>query len=411
MSISFAALVGLLLTRQAWVRMLVVAALVWGGYIWANATVEFISFRQAFGAPWQRLASIMAGVILLDGLALAVMLGNRMRTYFHAGAQWAVPRAVLFMLTASGLAMIRSMTPFPMLLADRYLIGWGWLEIFGLALYAQWIGNLMLSPKGHRKYRPRIWEFFSVLFFLQLGLGLLGMDRMLMTGSLHLPVPALIAAGPVFRGSGFFMLILFGVTVMLVGSAWCSHLCYIGAWDDAMSSIGPRPAHSSVIGRLSMIGRGATLLLVLITAWILRWAGVPGITAVWFGVAFGLAGVGIMAFISRKSGMMVHCTAYCPMGLVGNLFGRISPWRIRIDADCTRCGACYSKCRYNALDEHRMELGSPALSCTLCGDCVSACAHQQIGYAFPGLSKETARTVFIVLVVSLHAIFVGVARM
>ena len=410
LSASFAALAGLLFTRQAWVRMLVVAALLWGGYVWANATVEFISFRQAFGFPWQRLACIMAGVILLDGLALAVMLGNRMRAYFSEGAGWAMPRAALFVLIALGLAMVRGMTPFPILLADRYLAGWGALEIFGLAFYGQWIGNLMLSPKGHRITRPRIWGFFSVLFFLQLGLGLLGMDRMLMTGSLHLPVPALIAAGPVFRGSGFFMPILFGVTILLVGSAWCSHLCYIGAWDDAMSRLGQRPAHSAVLDRLSLGGRGATLLLVLVSAWLLRWAGVPGITAVWFGVLFGLAGVGIMVFISRKSGMMVHCTAYCPMGLLGNLLGRISPWRIRVDADCTRCGACYSKCRYNALDEYRMELGSPALSCTLCGDCVSACTHQHIGYAFPGLSKENARTVFIVLVVSLHAIFLGVAR-
>ena len=98
------------------------------------------------------------------------------------------------------------------------------------------------------------------------------------------------------------------------------------------------------------------------------------------------------------------------MGLIANIFGRISPWRIRIGADCTRCGACYTRCRYNALDESRVEQGAPGLSCTLCGDCVSACAHEQIGYRFPGLSNEHARTVFIVLVVALHAVFLGVAR-
>ncbi|HDJ22855.1 MAG TPA: 4Fe-4S binding protein [Candidatus Aminicenantes bacterium] len=54
----------------------------------------------------------------------------------------------------------------------------------------------------------------------------------LMTGKLHLPVPALILAGPIYRGTLSFMLILFLVTIVLVGPAWCSHLCYVGAWDD-----------------------------------------------------------------------------------------------------------------------------------------------------------------------------------
>lgn len=126
---------------------------------------------------------------------------------------------------------------------------------------------------------------------------------------------------------------------------------------------------------------------------------------------FGLVGVGIMAFVSRKAGMMTHCITFCPMGLIANIMGKISPWRIRINSDCTKCGACYTRCRYNALDESRMELGRPALSCTLCGDCVSACVHKYIGYSFPGLSGENARTLFIVLVVTLHAIFLGVARM
>ncbi len=70
----------------------------------------------------------------------------------------------------------------------------------------------------------------------------------------------------------------------------------------------------------------------------------------------------------------------------------------------------FSVCRYNALDENQVVSGKPALSCTLCGDCVSACSHGQIGYSFPGLSGDAARSLFIVLIVSLHAIFLGVAR-
>jgi polyferredoxin len=407
---SLASLAGLLLARRAWVRPVAVAALLWGGFVWAQATVDFIGFRRAFDLPWLRLAWIMGGVISLDGLGLLSLFARGLDGWFVRDREWARPRAAMFLLTVFSLAMARNHVDFPILLADRYLPGWGWLEIFLLGLYAQWIGSLMRTPKGHRTVRPRIWGLFSAVFFLQLALGLMGMDRMLMTGALHLPVPAMIAAGPVFRGGGYFMLVLFGATLLLVGPAWCSHLCYIGAWDDAMSRFGPRPAPSKALRALNLCGRGGTLILAVGGAWGLRALGVPGASAVLFGAAFGLVGVGVMIFVSRRRGMMVHCTAYCPMGLVGNIFGRISPWRLRIDADCTGCGACFTRCRYNALDEERVALGRPALSCTLCGDCVSACAHKRIGYVFPGLSREAARAAFIVLAVSLHAVFLGVAR-
>lgn len=407
---SFVVLSGLLFTRQAWVRLAVAAALLWGGYVWADTTVDFISIREALNMPWKRLAFIMAGVIIFDGLALAIMLGNKMERLFSRGVDTAWARVFIFVLTVFGLALARQKVAFPILLADRYLPGWGWFEIFGLGVYAQWVGGIMLQPKGHARTRPRIWGAFSAFFFLQLGLGLLGMDRMLMTGDLHLPVPAMILAGPVFRGGGFFMLVLFSVTLLMVGPAWCSHLCYIGAWDDVMSRLGRRPKPNETLGRLSLLGRGGTLILAIGVAVALRAAGVAGGTAVFFGAAFGLIGVGVMVFVSRKTGSMAHCTAFCPMGLVANIFGKLSPWRIRVGSDCTKCGVCYSRCRYNALDESRVEQGAPGLSCTLCGDCVSACAHKQIGYRFPGLSSQNARTVFIVMTVTLHAIFLGVAR-
>ncbi len=83
--------------------------------------------------------------------------------------------------------------------------------------------------------------FFSMVFFAQLLLGLAGIEKLLMTGKLHLPVPALIIAGPLFRGEGVFMLILFAATVLLVGPAWCSYLCYIGAWDNYAATAQKRP--------------------------------------------------------------------------------------------------------------------------------------------------------------------------
>jgi len=410
LAVAFAALACLVPTRLAWVRPVVAAALLLAAWIWADATVQFLRFRMALELPWARLAAIMAGVMAVNATALLSLCGDSARSFFRKDAGQDAARAAVCLLTAFGLAVARAKVPFPVLLADRYFPGWGWAEIALLAFYAQWVFGRMAAPGGHRAVRPRIWALFSAVFFLQLALGLSGMEEMLMTGRLHLPVPALIAAGPVFRGGGYFMSILFGVTILLVGPAWCSHLCYIGAWDDAMSRVrtGSRP--DARLRRLSMAGRGAALVLCVGVACLLRVLGAPSLVAVLAAAAFGLVGVGVMVLVSRRRGVMAHCTAYCPMGLVAGVLGRLSPWRIRIGDGCSGCGACFSRCRYNALDAARVEAGSPALSCTLCGDCVSACAHGQIGYRFPGLRPGAARTLFLILVTSLHAVFLGVAR-
>ena len=51
-----------------------------------------------------------------------------------------------------------------------------------------------------------------------------------------------------------------------------------------------------------------------------------------------------------------------------------------------------------------------ALSCTLCGDCIRTCPHRSIRFAFLGLGPAAARTVFLVVVVTLHACTLGMAR-
>jgi polyferredoxin len=398
------------------VRWVLLAALAVGAVVWSQTAADLIRFRLDAGLPWLRLAAIMSGVCLLNVCALAVLLAAPGRRRYSGDAEHGFFRAAIFLLVAALLFVSEIKTPFPILLLERYLPGWGGLEIFALAFYAQWLGGRMLAPRAARKIRPRIWGLFSVVFFLQLGLGLLGLDRMLMTGTLHLPVPALIVGGPVFRVGGWFMLILYLSTVVLVGPAWCSHLCYVGAWDDAASRLGPKRPVSGFLDRrflgqrITLLARAVTLVLTVAVALGLRLAGVPGLTAVWAAAAFGLGGVAVMALLSRRSGSMVHCSAYCPIGLVGNLLGRLLPWRVHMNAQCTRCGVCATACRYGALLPEDIDAGRPGLSCTLCGDCVGTCAHGAMEYRFPGLRAGSARLTFLALVVTLHAVFLGVAR-
>ena len=312
------------------------------------------------------------------------------------------------LLTAGLLSVVQGKVERPMLLAERFVSGTGWVEVALLALYAGWVTHHVLDPRRSALWRRRVWGLFSIVFFLQLALGLAGLEDFLMTGALHIPVPAMIVAGPLYRGAGFFMPILFTVTVLLVGPAWCSYLCYIGAWDSGLAHLRKRP---TALPRWRRPLRAAILALVVLSALALRWAGVSGPLAAACGIAFGLAGVAIMATWSRRSGSMAHCLSYCPMGWIATVLGKLSPFRVRIVSACNECGACTHFCRYDALSMEDIRRRRPGWSCTLCGDCLRACHDRFLEYRVLGLRGDAARAVFLTLVVSLHATFLGVARL
>lgn len=320
----------------------------------------------------------------------------------------AAPLALIFIMTFTLLELLRVKVPVKLILLERFFPGRGILETLLLSLYAILIGKKMLDPATAPRFRGYIWMFFSFIFFLQLTLGLVGFEKMLMTGKLHLPVPALIISGPLYRGGGFFMPLLFLSTALLAGPAWCSHLCYIGAWDHRLS----RLKKGRPIQNPPQAGKVRSLLLILAVTvpLVLNILRVPVFTALFLGAAFGMTGVLIMAITSSRRGTMVHCTVYCPIGLMADILGKISPWRITISDHCTECGKCTAVCRYNALNREHLDNRKPGLSCTLCGDCVPQCSEGHISYSFPGISPEKARVSFIVLMVVLHTLFLGIAR-
>jgi polyferredoxin len=319
------------------------------------------------------------------------------------------PIVYSFLLTAVLLGFVHWKVDYPiMLLAERFLPGTGWVEILLLAFYAAWITDKMLDIKKSPTLRKRIWAGFSFVFFAQFILGLAGLEKFLMTGELHLPIPAMILSGPLYRGEGFFMLILFLGTVLFIGSAWCSHLCYVGAWDNLFACSQKKPEDLPGWRHGVRIG---ILVLVLSVSLALRYFGLSWTVAAASAIVFGLLGVGIMVFFSRKKGTMVHCTVYCPTGLVADWLGKVSPFRIRIDNRCDDCGACTFACRYNALGAGDIQKRKAGITCSLCGDCVQSCVKEAIDYKFFGLKPQTARHVFVVLIVSLHAVFLGLARL
>ncbi|TVM19412.1 4Fe-4S ferredoxin [Oceanidesulfovibrio indonesiensis] len=416
-TVAFLVLAGLVWTRLGWVRHVAAAALLWGIFTWAQTALLLVRMRMAMADDWTRLAIIMGSVMAVNFVAMAVLTGARARKRYDASSERAPYQAAAFIVTAVVLLIARNKVGFPILLSDRFFGAWSWggLQIFLHGVYAAWLAGLVIDPNAHRMARPRLWAFFSAVFFLQLALGLTVSERFLMTGSLHLPVPALIIGGPLYRLEMSFMVFLFLGTVILAGPAWCSHLCYVGAWDDLASRFGSKKtSRPQSAGRWLWIGRIVSLSLTILLAVGLRLAGVSWPVALALAALFGLGGVAVMIFLSRRRGSMIHCTAYCPMGLVANCIGKLAPWRMRMDDSCTQCGKCARSCRYGALEPTDIARGKPGLSCTLCGDCVPSCRQGSMGYRLdiPGLrvNPAAARGAYLALVIGLHAAFLAVAR-
>ncbi len=397
----------LLLIRKRWVADIFQILLITGAIIWFESMFGYIQLRQETGRPWVRLAIILGAVAVFTGLSALVFRKKKLRMRYHQSETSDIPGVAAFFLTSILLAVVQIKVDVQMLILDRFFPTFGWLEIFLLAIYARWITVNMLDPTKSARWRLRIWLIFSIVFFGQFILGLLISDTFLMTGNLHLPVPAIIVAGPLFRGHGFFMPILFISTIMLVGPAWCSHLCYIGSWDNATAVSRKRPRE---LPAWRQPLRMTILLVTIATALLLRTFGVSTGIATMLGILFGLVGVGFMIFWSKKTGMMTHCIMYCPIGLLANWLGKLSPFRIRISDGCTECLACNMVCRYQALTLENIQARKAGSSCTLCGDCVGSCHSKQIKYRFMNLESNKARILFIVLIVSIHAVFLGVAR-
>ena len=325
---------------------------------------------------------------------------------FGKGGDMRLP-AMVFILTSSLLAVVQvKLTTNPLILLERFIPGAGWFEIAVVALYGSFMVYKMQAPANVPKWRRISWTIFSVVFFTQLALGLLGAERFLMTGKLHLPIPVMILSGPLYRGELSIMTILFLSTVILTGPAWCSQLCYFGAFDNL--------AATGKTGRGSLKRKTAiktTLILLIITVTLLlRWFNVPILIATLIAAGFGVTGIAIMILVSRRRRKMIHCTLWCPIGTIVSIVKPVNPFRLYIDNSCDLCNKCTSYCKYDALNIQDIKNKKPDYSCTLCGDCLTACPHSSIKYKFFNLQPETARKLWLVLTITLHAVFLALAR-
>jgi len=312
----------------------------------------------------------------------------------------------VFVLTFILLAFVQIKVSKPMLLAERFFPGAGWIEIFFISCYGAYVASKMRDPINVPRWRKITWTIFSVVFFSQLIIGLSGFDKFLMTGKLHLPIPMMIIAGPIYRGQLSIMTILFLSTVILTGPAWCSQLCYFGAFDNLASA---GKISKGTLKQKAAI-KTTVLFLVIAIAILLRWMNVSLLSSTLIAVVFGITGILIMILISSKIKKMIHCVMYCPVGTVVNIVKHVNPFRMYIDHSCTLCMKCTMFCKYDALNQADIKNSKPSITCTLCGDCLAGCHHNSIKYKFLKLDPDKARNFYLILTISLHATCLALAR-
>jgi hypothetical protein len=85
--------------------------------------------------------------------------------------------AIVFSLTFLLLAIVQIKLERPMILAERFIEGAGWIEIAVISLYGAIVVFKMQDPINVPRWRKITWTIFSVIFFTQLLIGLSGFEN------------------------------------------------------------------------------------------------------------------------------------------------------------------------------------------------------------------------------------------
>ncbi len=318
----------------------------------------------------------------------------------------AILAITVFLMIAAMLSFVQVKVDNPLLILERFFPGGGWIELFLAALYGGLVAWYMYDPLRSARWRQTTWLIFSLVFFSQLILGLTVSEKFLMTGKLHLPIPVMIMSGPIYRGEFSVMTILFISTVILSGPAWCSHFCYFGALDNLGAGTKRKKSTLGKIWKLKI----PLLLSITAVTLLLKFLKVGTLPATYIAIGFGIAGLAVILFFSRRKGKMAHCLAWCPIGTIVSLAKHINPVRLKIQDSCTSCIVCSSYCKYDALKKTDILKRKPALSCTLCGDCVASCHAGSLQYKIFSLKPSMSRNLYLGITISIHAITMVLAK-
>jgi ferredoxin-type protein NapH len=215
--------------------------------------------------------------------------------------------------------------------------------------------------------------------------------------------------------SAYAMIAIWLIATLTVGRGWCSWVCFYGGWDDASSRAFRRPRlpikdegkkiryfSFAVLAFVALAGL-ATMTSVY-CSWlcpfktVTEYGEITDMASYIAFISFILLFFGLAIVLPMLTRRRTQCMSLCPFGAFQSIAGRVSPYRVRIDAEkCTGCGTCATVCPVMAIDEASLGTGKPKVlaTCLMCGECVTACPKGAARYRFawsrlPGLPSGLA---------------------
>lgn len=174
-----------------------------------------------------------------------------------------------------------------------------------------------------------------------------------------------------------FKLALILASSLVAGRLFCGYICPLGTAQELVYRLVKKQVHVDV--RLSATVRAFFFVIFIVfgtgMATVIRFDPFS-LVSPWLGTFKLLALVLVAAaavFIYRP-----WCTLLCPFGFLMNLTSRLSALELRINGNCTDCGACVRKCPTG-----QAQRGSAMAECYWCGRCLPACKKDAIAISLP----------------------------
>ncbi len=413
---SFVSLIILSFFKYEWIRKLLITTFLFSTIMWCKVAVDLIQVRLATKDDWIRLAIILFGVAAYNLFCAYLFTKPLVKQRYSKNKESSFLSLITFCLVFLAFIIIHTKAGH-ILIFNRLYWQMGMLQGFLLSLWGAYVVHKLTTLKKDAPlFRLKIWRLFSTVFFLQLCLAIAGYTLFMLNETFHLPIPALIIASPIFRTEGYFMLILFTVSIAFIGSAWCSYLCYFGVWD-AYYTKKIRPMVEIRKYQYFKLIKYSSLISLMVTisiSYLLRIMGVSVNIALALALFIGLLIIPAHFLISRRYGFTSYCYVFCPLGAIStrirSLFSIFS-WKLRFADSCTHCGKCIKTCSYLAIDKEALKQKQAHSSCTLCLDCIHACSHNACFLELKPFTFSTKKAVdiFSVLISVFHSVFLGVA--
>lgn len=194
---------------------------------------------------------------------------------------------------------------------------------------------------------------------------------------------------------------------LILGTGWCSWVCFYGGLDEFFSRLLPRIFRPRIGDRLRCgVGKyrdfqSALLIFLLLvslstlTPVFCLWVCPLKMTTSFLSLDTAArytqmtlmlaAGIIFLAGFSLLLGKRVFCGLICPFGAWQAFAGRINPFRVTVEkSKCVRCGLCMKACPNFSIVEKKDKLPEILSYCCMCGLCVDICPEKCIEYTIRG---------------------------